>query len=115
MNETFLHIGLGNGPTVRQVLNAATYCSGEVITALVFTMSMLFIFTFIIGCLCGICFVKKCKNPGANESQPQYPMPVYEDVLLTDINMQHNLTIELEQNIAYGPINNIASTSMHNP
>ena len=54
--------------------------------------------------MCGICFIKKCKKPTANESQPQHPgMPVYEDVLLTDTK-QREQTLELKQNIAYGPI-----------
>ena len=49
-------------------------------------------------------FSKKYKKPRANESQPHRPGAVYEAVLSTDIQQQEQ-TLELEQNVAYAPIN----------
>ena len=76
------------------------------ITALVssvLTFLITFFFTFIFGCVCGICFLKKCKRPGTNDSQPQLPMTVYENVLYEDI-LQQEQTLELKQNVAYDHI-----------
>ena len=63
--------------------------------------------TFIIGFVCGQRFGRKLKGPfnqasGLHSSKCP-PVPIYESICF-QINTHEGQTIELEENVAYGPV-----------
>ena len=77
-----------------------------IILALVFSFLLTLVFTFIVGFLCGVFFIKKCKKPdkATGSPTPQH-IALYEEVSSRDIE-QREKAVEFEQNIAYASINN---------
>ena len=71
-----------------------------------FIFILTIVFTFIIGFLCGVCFNKKCRTPEGIGTLPPHHIDLYEEVLSSDTK-QREKALELKQNIAYAPINNM--------
>ena len=90
--------------TLPQLSNGATLALVAVICSTVF-----FILGTVFGSLCVYC-VPKCKQLynskyGHQLSVSQQPVPDYEDVHHTTNSLEHDKhTIELKENVAYGPI-----------
>ena len=72
-----------------------------------FILTTSIIFTFIVGFLCGVCFIKKCKKP-EDTGTPKHrhhhtAMRESENMLSTDTE-QREMALELKQNAAYAPV-----------
>lgn len=67
------------------------------------TFILTLVFTFIVGFICGVCFIKKYKKPEANETPSHHHVALYEEVLPTNIK-QGEKALELKQNLAYASI-----------
>jgi hypothetical protein len=66
------------------------------VSAILVTFLITFIFTFIFGCICGICFSKKCNKP----LRMRDSTAVYEDVVPSGGRRQEQ-SLVLKQNVAY--------------
>ena len=97
-----LHVALAS--TSPQLSNGATLALVAVICSTVF-----FLLGTVFGSMCVYC-VPKCKQLYNSKyshrlSVSQQPVPYYEDVHHTTHSLEHDKhTIELEVNVAYGPI-----------
>ena len=62
-----------------------------------------FIITFVIGCTCGVCFVKMCRTPrdDGSHSHDMYEVVMHHSER-TDNELKQD--VELQQNVAYAPI-----------
>jgi hypothetical protein len=78
----------------------------DVVTPAVVSSIIVFIFSstlfFLIGCACGW-VGHKYKTNRSDKSTPSQAAPVYED-LQPPVSTAENRTFELNENIAYGPI-----------
>ena len=75
------------------------------ILALVFSFILIIsiVFTFIIGFLCGVCFIKKCKKLKDTRT-PEHSHHHTADKVLSADSEQREMALELKQNAAYAPI-----------
>ena len=69
------------------------------VSSIMSTALFTFIITFIIGCTCGVCFVKRCQTPRDDGSHSH---DMYEVVMHHSERTDNEL--ELQQNVAYAPI-----------
>ena len=76
-----------------------------VITAAVVSSIIVFILSsalfFFIGCVCGWFGHKHKQSAKTTTSQPA---PVYEDLQPTSMSENREITFELKENVAYGPV-----------
>ena len=74
------------------------------VSSIMSTALFTFIITFIIGCTCGVCFVKRCQTPRDDESHSHdmYEVVMHHHSERTDNELQQD--VELQQNVAYAPI-----------
>ena len=75
------------------------------ILALVFSfiLTISIVFTFIVGFLCGVCFIKKCKKP-KDTGTPEHPHHHTAEKVLSADTEQREMALELKQNAAYAPV-----------
>ena len=59
------------------------------------------VFIFIMGCVCGHCLCQKCKKLAEDDTLPNHPAPIYENVEVETIKDDEQV-VELEDNVAYG-------------
>ena len=74
------------------------------VSSIMSTALFTFIITFIIGCTCGVCFVKRCQTPrdDGSHSHDMYEVVMHHHSERTDNEPQQD--VELQQNVAYAPI-----------
>ena len=72
------------------------------VSSIMSTALFTFIIAFIIGCTCGVCFVKRCQTPrdDGSHSHDMYEVVMHHHGEHTEPQQD----VELQQNVAYAPI-----------
>ena len=75
----------------------------NLIIAVVISSTSLSVLFFLLGCACGW-FGHKYKSTCTTQATDSQPAPLYEDLQSTSKPHDQEITFELKENVAYGPV-----------